>query len=115
MGINPWVSRDDSKSTQVLVLVDNINLKSDERMLVNVMFQSIGLDASQVSIKQFSEDLLQDKQQGVVSIILGDIVVEHARHDLMVLPHPATLLMYPLEKRKAYEVLGCLVLRLGMN
>jgi hypothetical protein len=80
MGINPWVLRDVPKQ-QVIIFMDNIKFNQAEQVLLDNMLQSVGLDASQVSIQQ-SDDAS------------------------VVLPHPGYLLAHPLEKRKAYAMLG---------
>ncbi|MDX2345935.1 MAG: hypothetical protein QNK11_03575 [Legionella sp.] len=80
MGINPWVLRDAAKAQHVIYM-ENINFTQADRVLLDNMLQSVGLDSSDVCIKQV------DKKADV-------------------LPHPAYLLADPIEKRKAYAMLG---------
>ncbi len=102
MGIDPWVLRDVPQAS-MLVLAENIDFSSDEQMLLDVMFESIGLDSTQVCIEPFSKDVLQHHKASVV-IALGDIAKN--AQQVMTLPHPADLLEHPIKKRQAYEALG---------
>ena len=107
MGIHPWVLRKDASQPLLLVLIENINLSQDEQMLLDAMFQSVGLDGSHICIKPFSKEAIQSHKASVV-MVLGDI--QEDCEGVMVLPHPADLLQSPLLKKKAYDTLGRLLL-----
>ncbi|MCH9755708.1 MAG: hypothetical protein K0U37_00755 [Gammaproteobacteria bacterium] len=106
MGIHPWVLRKDASQPLLLVLIEDINLSQDEQMLLDAMFQSVGLDSTQIGIKPFSKDVLQSHKASVV-MVLGDI--QEDCEGVIILPSLADLLEYPIKKRKAYEALGCCI------
>jgi hypothetical protein len=89
MGITPWILRDKPKA-QIIVLFDNLDFNQAERALLDNMFQSVGLDSRELSLKCFSEQSSEAKEAFIK------------------LPHPSYLLEHPIKKREAYAALGCI-------
>ncbi|MCH9690177.1 MAG: hypothetical protein K0U24_04065 [Gammaproteobacteria bacterium] len=87
MGITPWILRDKPKAP-IVVLFDNLDFNSAERILLDNMFQSVGLDISALSLKCSSEKSSAAKEACIK------------------LPHPSYLLEHPIKKREAYAALG---------
>jgi hypothetical protein len=87
MGINPWVLRD---KPNIILLFDSINFTEAERIFLDKMLSSVGLDSTQVRIQLFSDEL--SKQAKAVKLM-----------------HPTYLLAHPIEKKAAYMTLGALI------
>ena len=91
MGITPWTLRDKPKAP-IVVLFDHLDFNPAERILLDNLFQSVGLDTDSLSLKCFSEQSSEAKEAFIK------------------LPHPSYLLEHPIKKRAAYAALGRLAL-----
>lgn len=86
MGIHPWVLR---TQPSITLLFDSIVFTQAERVFLDKMLSSVGLDSTQVQMQLFSDKL--SKQPRTVKLM-----------------HPADLLKNPIEKKAAYAALGVL-------